>query len=190
VTEAFWGYRVAGRRAPVWLVGLQGLCWIAGLGFGLVAIGIWVAPGAGAGSDLLAFRLGASVPLAALAALLLAHASRGTTLAVEVDLRLGEVREVLSSRTGRSGILTRHGFDAVAGVTLDRVPGQGDTAVLALRLRAGDERLVVARGPELMLAALQERLGRDLMVGRRRRLAEVIESVGAAPAGETAAAAA
>jgi hypothetical protein len=177
VTDAFWGYRIAGRRAPVWLVGLQGLCWIAGLAFGLVAVGIWVAPGASAGSDLLAFKLGASVPLAALAALLLVHASRGTTLAVEVDLRLGEVREVLSSRTGRSGVMARHGFDAVAGVTLERLPGHGDTAALALRLREGDARLVVARGPELMLAGLQDRLGRDLMVGQRKRLAEVMASV-------------
>jgi hypothetical protein len=178
VTEAFWGYRIAGRRAPIWLVGMQGLCWLTGIVLGVAAIGIWAVPGAGTGAGFLGFKLGASVPLGALAVLLLWHASRGTALGVEVDLRMGEVREVLSNRAGRSAVLSRHGFDAVSGVTLERRAGRGDVAVLVLRLREGAEALVVARGSEVMLAGLLERLGRDLMVGRRKRVADVIESAG------------
>jgi hypothetical protein len=176
VTEAFWGYRIAGRRAPIWLIGMQGLCWLTGVVLGMAAIGIWAVPGAGVGSGFVAFKLGASVPLGALAALLLWHASRGTAMGVEVDLRLGEVRAVLSNRAGRSAVLARHGFDAVADVALDRVAGRADGAMLSLRLRASGGALVVATGPELMLAGLQERLGRDLMVGQRKRVAEVVES--------------
>lgn len=190
VTETFWGYRIAGRQAPMWLVGLQGLWWTLGLGFGLVAIGIWVAPGAGSGAGLLAFKLGASVPLAALAALLLAHAGRGTTLAVEVDLRLGEVREVITSRTGRAAVLARHGFDAVAEVTLARMAGGGDAAMLVLRLREDGERVPVARGSALLLTGLQERLERDLMLGRRARLVGMVEAARHVPPAEKTEAAA
>ncbi len=77
VTETYWGYRVEGLRAPLWLVGMQGLCWILGVVLTVAAIGIWAVPGASTGASLVAFKLGASVPMAGVAALLLWHSSRG-----------------------------------------------------------------------------------------------------------------
>ncbi len=172
VTETYWGYRVEGLRAPLWLVGVQGLCWIVGVVLTVVALGLWAVPGAGGAASLVAFKLGASVPMLGVAALLLWHSSRGTRMGVEVDLRLGEVREVLSNRAGRTTVLARYGFDAIGGVHLVR--GNG-TSTLVLRYRNTAQVLRVAVGYEAELAGLRDRLGRDLMVGRRRRVIEVAE---------------
>ena len=129
-----------------------------------VAIGLWIAPEASGGIGVVSFKLGASVLFASLAALLLWHSSRGTILAVEVDHRLGEVREVLCNRAGRATVLSRYGFDAVAGiVTQDMGAGR---AMLALRLRDTDEVLLVAEGPAQGLAGLSERMAADLMLAQ------------------------
>lgn len=184
MTETYWGYRIDGRRAPLWLIGAQGLCWVVGVILVVAAIGMWAVPGAGSGAGLVAFKLGASVPMGAVAALLLWHSSRGTMLGIEVDLRLGEVREVLSNRAGRTAVLARWGFDAIGGVHMDRTSGQPGEAEVVLRYRNTSQVLRVAAGSEGALAGLRDRLGRDLMVGRRKRVAEV-----AAAAPELAAAA-
>lgn len=183
VDETYWGYRIEGLRAPLWLVGVQGLCWIAGVVLTVAALGLWAVPGAG-GASLVAFKLGASVPMAGVAALLLWHSSRGTRMGVEVDLRLGEVREVLSNRAGRTAVLARYGFDAIGGVHLLRGTGRSGAATLVLRYRNTSQVLRVAVGQEAALTGLRDRLGRDLMVGQRRRVIDV-----AAVAEEIAAAA-
>jgi hypothetical protein len=182
-TETYWGYRIDGRRAPAWLIGFQVLCWGLGVALVIASVGIWVVPGSDAAGGLVAFKLGASVPMAAVAALLLWQSSRGTMVGVEVDLRLGEVREVLSNRAGRTAVMARYGFDAIGGVSLDRNAVRGGGAQLVLRYRGTAQVLAVAQGPEIALAGLRDRLGRDLMVGRRKR-AEVEQTV--APAADTA----
>lgn len=176
VTETYWGYRVEGLRAPMWLVGAQGLCWIVGVILTVTAIGIWAVPGASTGASLVAFKLGASVPMAGVAALLLWHSSRGTQMGVEVDLRLGEVREVLSNRAGRTAVLARYGFDAIGGVNLVRGTGRSGASTLVLRYRNTSQILRVAVGPEAELCGLRDRLGRDLMVGRHRRVIAVADA--------------
>lgn len=164
VSATYWGYRVHGRRTSVRLVGLQAMCWALGVAMVAVAIGLWIAPEASGGIGVVSFKLGASVLFASLAALLLWHSSRGTILAVEVDHRLGEVREVLCNRAGRATVLSRYGFDAVAGiVTQDMGAGR---AMLALRLRDTDEVLLVAEGPAQGLAGLSERMAADLMLAQ------------------------
>lgn len=171
MTETYWGYRIDGGQAPVWLIGLQGLCWVAGVILGIAAIGIWALPGA---NGLVGFKLGASIPLGAVAALLLWHSSTGTVMGVEVDMRMGEVREVLSNRAGRTTVLARWGFDAIGGVDIDTVAGQKGVAELVLRYRDAPQVLRVAKGPERALVGLRDRLGRDLMVGRGGHVAEVV----------------
>jgi hypothetical protein len=171
MTETYWGYRIDGRQAPVWMIGLQWLCWIVGVILVVAAVGIWAVPGS---SGLLAFKLGASVPLGAVAALLLWHSSGGTVMGIEVDLRLGEVREVLSNRAGRTTVLSRWGFDAIGGVYIDPVAGRPGVAELVLGYRDASQVLRVAKGPEVALVGLGERLGRDLMVGRRSDGAEAV----------------
>jgi hypothetical protein len=173
VTATYWGYRVEGLRAPLWLVGMQGLCWIVGVVLTVVALGLWAVPGAGGAASLAAFKLGASVPMLGVAALLLWHSSRGTRMGVEVDLRLGEVREVLSNRADRTTVLARYGFDAIGGVHLVR--GNGPST-LVLRYRNTAQVLRVAVGHEADLAGLRDRLGRDLMVGKRRRVIDAAEA--------------
>lgn len=176
VTNTYWGYRVDGRRAPLWLIGMQGVCWVMGVVMIAAAIGLWAVPGSDGGTGVMAFKLGASVPLAGIATLLLWHSSRGATMGIEVDLRLGEVREVLSNRAGRTAVLARYGFDAIGGVHLDRTVGRGEAVDLVLRYRNTAQVLRVARGLEDEVVHLRDRLGRDLMVGRRKRVAEVAEA--------------
>jgi hypothetical protein len=164
VRTTYWGYRIHGRRTSVRLVGLQAVCWALGVAMVAVAIGIWVAPQAAGSVGVISFKLGASVLFASLSALLLWHSSRGTILAVEVDHRLGEVREVLCNRAGRATVLSRYGFDAVAGImTQETAAGR---AMLALRLRDTDEVLLVAEGSAQALDGLAERIAQDLMLPR------------------------
>lgn len=162
VRSTYWGYRIHGRRTSVRLVGLQAVCWALGVAMVAVAIGIWVAPQAAGGVGVVSFKLGASVLFASLAALLLWHSSRGTILAVEVDHRLGEVREVLCNRAGRATVLSRHGFDAVSDILTQETGA--DRMMLALRLRDTDEVLLVAEGPAQEIDGLSARIGGDLMV--------------------------
>ncbi len=98
-------------------------------------------------------------------------------IGVEVDLRLGEVREVLSNRAGRTAVLSRYGFDAIGGVHLMRSGmGRSDASTLVLRYRNTSQVLRVAAGPEAALFGLRDRLGRDLMVGRHRRAIVVADA--------------
>jgi hypothetical protein len=177
MVETYWGYRIEGRRAPWWLVAVQAMCWLCGVVLVIAAIGIWAVPGAGTGGGFLAFKLGASIPMAGVAALLLWHSSRGRMMGIEVDLRLGEVREVLFNRAGRTAVLARWGFDAIGGVHIDRRTGRPGDADLVLRYRNTSQVLRVAKGPETVLAGLRDRLGRDLMLGRRRTAPVVVAAV-------------
>jgi hypothetical protein len=186
VEETYWGYIIKGtERAPVWLVASQAASWAVGVVFAIVAVGMLVVPGTGDALELALFKVAASVPLAVVAVMLFWYASRGTRIEVEIDTSRGEVREMLRNQSGRSTLLGLYGFDSIGGVFLERNREERNRskgrAALVLRYRNTAQVLRVARGAEPMLEGLRDRLGRDLMV-RKRKADRLIESAMAAAA--------
>ncbi|MCA1776136.1 MAG: hypothetical protein LC676_11150 [Loktanella sp.] len=168
VNETFWGYvvRAEGRPSPVVLV-TQALSMLIAAAMIVVAFGLWLSPASFVESSDLVFRGVASVTLVATAAVLLWHASRGTKVELQVDLNMAEVREVVNNRAGRATLLGRHGFDAIGGVFIDRSRGRG-ASTLCLRYRNTSQMLFVASGDDADLEGLCGRLGRDLVLDRRK----------------------
>lgn len=186
VQETYWGYVIKGtERAPIWLVATQAASWAIGVLFAMMAAGLLVMPGTGAGADLVLFKMVAAGPMAAVAVLLFWYASRGTRIEVEIDTSRGEVREVLRNQAGRSTVLGLYGFDSIGGVFLERHRDDWNRskgqAALVLRYRNTAQVLRVARGTEPVLEGLRDRLGRDLMV-RKRHADRVIDTALAAAA--------
>ena len=164
VEDVYWGYIVRDRsRAPVGLILGQVVAVVAGLGLIALAAGLWSTPAAG--QTVLGMRIAATVVLLGLAALFGWFASRGTQSELQVDLRQGEVREVVRNRAGSPTLLARYGFDALGGVFIQR--GQvGGRACLTVRIGNTAQLLPVAVGHEAHLAPLRDRIGRDLLSAR------------------------
>jgi hypothetical protein len=180
IEDTYWGYIICGtEKAPAWLVATQLASWVTGVLFLVVAVGMIGISGTGNTVELMLFKVGAAVPLAVVAGLLFWYASRGTMIELEIDTSRGEVREVLRNRTGRSTLLGLYGFDSIGGVFLERHKADGlrrsGQATLVLRYRNTSQVLRVARGSEPALEVLRDRLGRDLMV-RKRKVDRMIES--------------
>ncbi|NDV00833.1 hypothetical protein [Pseudoroseicyclus tamaricis] len=169
VEEAYWGY-VVRPLAP--LSRLTAVMQVAATAGGVVALaltaGLWLVPLHDDSVTLLAFRLAASLVLAAAGTLLLWVGNRGTRRELQVDIAMGEVREVVRNRSGLPTLLGRHAFNAVGGVFLARGPdGRRGRASLVIRLGNSPQIVTVASGPEEALLPLRDRLGQDLMIRPR-----------------------
>jgi hypothetical protein len=179
IEETYWGYIIRGtHNAPAWIIVTQLASWIAGIILAIFAIGIMAVPGNGDVVDHLIFKVGASVPLAVVAGMLFWYASRGHLIDIEFDTSRGEIREVLRNHSGRSTLIGLYGFDSIGGVFLERHKLDGlhpsGQATLVLRYRNTAQILRIASGEEDMLTSLRDRLGRDLMV-RKRKVDRMIE---------------
>lgn len=167
VAEIWWGYVVRSTEGPSpLLVLLQAVASLLGAAAAAAAVGLWAL---GSAPGLMAMKLGASVVLGSIAALLLWFASRGERAEFHVDTSLGEVREVVRNRAGRPTLLSRQGFATLTAVEL--VPaglwrGIG-LSWLVLTTAAGDE-VTLVRGAEPDLRRLAERLSRDIERGSRK----------------------
>lgn len=163
--ETYWGYIIRSNEGPgVSIAVLQGLAMFFGACFIAVAIGLLMIPTAMSGSVDFAMRGVAAVLFTALAVFLLWFATRGVQTEIHVDNSLGEVREVIRNRAGKSTLVGRYGFDAIGGVFLDRTVGSESEATLMLRYRNTSQVLPVARGKVASLEALRNRLGQDLIL--------------------------
>ena len=174
VDETYWGYIVRSIETPsMVLVFAQAASWLIGIGFLVATLGLWLMPTALFSGGVLGMKLGATVVTLASAAFCLWYASRGTDSEIQVDTRLGEVREVVRNRTGRSTVLGRYGFDAIGSVFIDLGGRQNraDTVegALVLRYRNTAQTLHVATGTLGTLGPLRDRLGRDLMLAPKTR---------------------
>lgn len=168
VQEAYWGYTIRTQNAPrLSILMLQAGAMLTGAACLAAAIGLQVLPQAIVAANDPLFKDVASVLFAAVAALLLWFASRGTTPELQVDTTLGEVREVVRNRAGKATLLGRYGFDAIGGVFLDRQVGPKNEATLVLRYQNTAQTLHVASGPIAPLEMLRDRLGRDLILSGR-----------------------
>lgn len=171
VDETYWGYIVRSTEPPsMILVFSQAISWLVGIGFLVATLGFWLMPSAVFSSGVLGMKFGATVVTVASAVFCLWFASRGTDSEIQVDTQLGEVREVVRNRTGRSTLLGRYGFDAIGSVFID-LGGQTQRdanveGALVLRYRNTAQTLHVATGPMGLLGPLRDRLGRDMMLGR------------------------
>jgi len=172
IDETYWGYIVRSIETPsMILVFAQAISWLIGIGFLVATLGLWLMPSAVFAGSVLGMKFGATVVTVASASFCLWYASRGTDSEIQVDTRLGEVREVVRNRTGRSTLLGRYGFDAIGSVFIDLGGRQqrADTVqgALVLRYRNTAQTLHVASGTMSMLGPLRDRLGRDLMLAPR-----------------------
>ena len=165
VDETYWGYTVRCTEAePFWVKIAQGTAWFAGICFAIAAVGLWAVPMTQFEAEILPMKLGATFILSGIAVYLLWYASRGTHSELQIDTSLGEVREVIRNQAGRPSELGRHGFDAIGGVMIDRSTLRKGRACLVLRYGNTAQFMPVAWGFETELAALRDRMGRDLMI--------------------------
>ncbi|SEW03973.1 hypothetical protein SAMN04488515_0772 [Cognatiyoonia koreensis] len=163
--ETYWGYIIRSNDGPGFSIAvLQGLAMFFGACFIAVAIGLMVVPQAMSGSLDIMMRGVAAILFSGVAALLLWFATRGVQTELQIDNSLGEVREVMRNRAGKSTLVGRYGFDAIGAVFLDRAVGGKDEAALMLRYRNTSQVLPVARGSVTALEALRNRLGQDLII--------------------------
>ncbi|SMY09047.1 hypothetical protein [Flavimaricola marinus] len=167
VDETYWGYIVrSSEQTPVHVVLIQGIAWMIGIAFVVATLGLWVLPSTVTHGPALGLKLGATVVTSSIAALTLWYASRGTQSEIQIDTRLGEVREVIRNKAGKASLVGRYGFDAIGGVFIDRSGASNGLSKgnLVLRYRNTAQTLHVASGGLMGLAPLRDRLGRDLMI--------------------------
>ena len=165
IDETYWGYIIRSKDGPgLSIVLLQGLAMFFGACMLAVAVGLLIVPQMMTGSLDLTMRGMAAVFFTAAAVFLLWFGTRGVETELQIDNTLGEVREVLRNRTGKSTLVGRYGFDAIGGVFLDRNVGSQGEAGLMLRYRNTTQVLPVARGSVAALEALRNRLGQDLIL--------------------------
>lgn len=165
IDETYWGYIVKAAGGPsVGIVVAQSASMCVGAALVAASMGLWILPSSFFGADATILRMGATIIFLGCAALLLWFASRGTQSELQIDTSLGEIREVVRNRAGKSTLLGRYGFDAIGGVFLDRTKGNKNAALL-LRYRNTAQTLLVAIGAEADLTHLRDRLGRDMLIG-------------------------
>ncbi len=174
IDEVYWGYVILNdRRDPAGLVLAQTMGWVFGTACAIAAIALWVVPSALSDVSLLGMRLGISVTLAGLSALLLWFASRGSKTEFHVDTSLGELREVVRNRAGRPTLLGSYGFGSIGGVFIERGIGPNAQATLMLRYGNTAKTVPVVTGPLDRIEALRDRLGRDLLIDLRFRRPQI-----------------
>lgn len=179
VDETYWGYIVRSTEPEqTGVFVMQSLAWLVGIGFVVASLGLWLMPASVMAGPVLGMKLGASVVTAAMAALCLWFASRGTQVEIQIDTRLGEVREVIRNKAGKASMVGRYGFDSIGGVYIDRAAKSRGLSAgnLVLRYRNTAQTLHVASGGVIGLAALRDRLGRDLMVLPRNPLRAEVDT--------------
>lgn len=174
INETYWGYIIhkadgAGTGTMV----LQTASMVLGAAFLAAGLGLLVLPDMFSGSTDFAIRAVAAIIFFGFSAYLLWFASRGTQSEIQIDKALGEVREVVRNRAGKSTLIGRYGFDSVGGVFLDRANATGrNKATLVLRYRNTAQTLPVVAGEISQLEGLCNRLGKDLMLDVKPRRPE------------------
>ncbi|MEJ6398022.1 hypothetical protein [Yoonia sp. 208BN28-4] len=164
IDEAYWGYIIrAANASSVFMYVAQTITMFLGAAFMAAALGLLLMPATVMDGQLDLFRIFAVIMFVAASVFLLWFASRGTETELQIDTTLGEVREVVRNRTGKTTLLGRYGFDAIGGVFINRQPGQKLDALM-LRYRNTSQTLLIATAKEADLQPLRDRLGRDLMI--------------------------
>lgn len=162
--ETYWGYIIRDmRRSDSMLVAMQLAAGAMAAAFAVATIGLWAMPSMAFTGAAIMSKAILSAFFLGMAGVLAWYATRGCRSELQVDLRLGEVREVVRNRAGRATLIGRYGFDSIGGAFLDNAKSAKGTATLKIRYRNTTRTIEVARGPLARIEALRDRLGRDLL---------------------------
>ncbi len=171
--ETYWGYIIRDmRRGDAMLLAMQMAAGAMAAAFAVATAGLWAMPSMAFTGAALVSKAILSAFFLGMAGVLAWYATRGSRSELQVDLRLGEVREVVRNRAGRATLVGRYGFDAIGGAFLDGSKAGKGNAALKIRYRNTTQSIEVARGPLARIEALRDRLGRDLLsdpINKRKR---------------------
>ncbi|MFV2035894.1 MAG: hypothetical protein ACC631_12445 [Halocynthiibacter sp.] len=163
MVETHWGYIIRVESGPPGAISIgQTAAGFFGLAAVAASVGFWVLPGAFFSADVALFKLGASFLTCAFGVFLLSYASDGSAYELQVDLNHNELREAMRNPKGQARLKSRHRFDDVGRVFVQREDEEGAMANLMLQIGQTNNVVVVARAPESQLTALRNRLAKDL----------------------------
>lgn len=159
VQEFYWGYEIRPGEQVIDLYALFRIA-LLGIGFGCAvgALGVWLVPAMSFAGQALLGKAAISAALASFAFLILGSVSPGLRVGVQIDTRNGEVREVVTTATGKRRVLSAYGFDAVQGVSTRK----GETRAQIVLDVAGAGLVPAGDGHPLALETLARRLRADL----------------------------
>ena len=115
-------------------------------------------------------RVGLSAVFAVIGYLLINYANHGRVVKFQIDQNLGEIREVVRNRSGRSRLIGQYGFDAFYDMAI--TPCGPEKVALVLKQSGTANALVITQGTEPQIGTLYARLDRDLLranAGRRHQ---------------------
>lgn len=117
VSDTFWGYVVRpGRKAHDRAAVGEMIATFASMMLAMAAYAQWLLPGANTDTEVLPFKIAATVIFAFLASLLFLIARRGLCYEVQIDKQRGVVRTVRRNRHGAStqtGLFAFHDIDRI-----------------------------------------------------------------------------
>lgn len=164
LSEAYWGITVkSSAEIPVWIQVSQAASMVFGAGFAAATLGIWGLPSAAVQVDSFFMRTGLSIFFAVMGFLLISYANRGVASDLQFDFGLGEVREVITNRSGRSVLMAHFGLDAFVGLKIDRTSGDAGRVGLILEHLDPNQNILVATSTDAEIGKLYGRLERDML---------------------------
>ena len=163
VLEMEWGYIVrkgakARRRAAIGEMAALAGCMLFGAGAFLQ----WLAPGSATSAEMLPFKLGATVFLFALSAVLYFVARNGLGQEIHVDTMRGLIRIVRRNQQGEPSLLGSYPFCEVASVFAKRNKAPFMPDHLFMQPRGASDAIEITCGPSKELEQLLERIRADL----------------------------
>lgn len=146
----------------------ESLLGIFGVGLGLLALSLWIVPGALLSHDVLGMKAVLTTFLAMGGVLLLRFSNQGLCTEVHLDRLRGEIRVVARNRAQRLRLLDCMTFADVARVDLEEDGAdQGAAAArLVVYLRGSGERVLLASGAFVRLAPVRDLIDLDLSRAR------------------------
>ena len=167
INEAYWGYILSiENKDSKFMNALQAFSLLVGISFLVVATTIWLSPATLLSSDILIFKLIASAALAAAGIILMHFSTRGTYSELEIDVSLGEIREIIRNHHGEPSLLGRYSFSEVNSVFIERSTDL-DSVSLRILYDNSAQLVEIAKGEVDVLERLCGRLARDVENNRR-----------------------
>lgn len=164
LSETYWGFAVkSSAKIPVRVLISQAAAMVLGAGFAAATLGIWGLPSLAVQVDSFFMRVGLSVFFATMSFMLIAYANRGIASELQFDMGLGEVREVINNRSGKSVLVAHYGFDAFVGLSIDRSSGDASHVGLVLEHQDPSQNILVATASDAEIGVLYGRLERDML---------------------------
>ena len=162
IRQTFWGYVIApeGPSRPGPMQVFQIACIVVAAALAGGALVVLFVGGPALSGTMRPFLAWLAV---ALAVPLVWFGTRGDRVEIEIDLSLGEVREVVRNRAGGPSLVGRYGFDTLDG--LDVALRRGGSGRLNLWRRGEKRPIELLRGPAPVLERIAQQLRHDMESG-------------------------